>query len=1151
MHRRRSFRPPNLGSDIQLPAGWKQPKQVSSDDGYAWFVCRFDAPATWRGRTLKVYAEASDDAREIFVNRQRVGGFGVFPPNFRSGLGKESVFTAPNSAWSPGQTNVVAVRLFQREARERFNVAPLLVMAGDEAMRLEGKWRWRPGDATIADILESDAARQATLFRERRNADTAYAQRRRLPNDPGPLTAAQSLAKLKTPDDIEVELALADPDIGQPLQIKFDGRGRMWVVEYLQYPDPAGLNMVSRDKFLRTVYDKTPLPPPNHDRGRDRISVHEDRDGDGYYEHHRIVVDGLNMATSIAIGSDGLYVLNPPYLLRYNDADQDDRIDGAPEVLLEGFGLEDSHSLANSLRWGPDGWLYAAQGSTVTGAVRRYGSKEPPTRSLGQLIWRYHPQTRQYEIFAEGGGNTFGVEIDRHGRIYSGHNGGNTRGFHYVQGGYFQKGFGKHGELSNPFAYGYFPPMQHHAAARFSHTFLVYESEQLPPSYRGVLLGAEPLQGRVIMSRVERDRSSYRTQDIGFLLQSDDAWFRPVEIREGPDGAVYVADFYEQRIDHASHYQGRIHRTSGRVYRIRSRGQRPARRASVQSMATRELIAELGQGPRARRQLAAQQLAQRTLTASDLQQLRSMLLDPDGDPAAALEALWALYRGGAWNDALAVQGLAHHVASVRTWAVRLLGDPKQPLEAKLLESVVALCRVETDVQTRSQLASTAARLPTPQALSMLDALSQRDEDASDIHIPLLLWWALERQFTSDRQAALTWLARHDILERPLVREFFAERAARRLAEEGTRTGLEQLARLLEAAPEDVAKSKLLTGFEQAYQGRPLVGAPAALQRQLARWGGGSLTLRLRSGDDEALGQALAQLKSGSGTVSERVSLARTLGELRVESSVALLLDVATSKEEALQAAALASLQSFSEPKIATRVLQQLMDFGPDAREAAFSLLASRADWAGTLVEAAERDASFKAAVPKHVLARLLLHKNAALNQRIESVWGSDWQGDGNQVEPERVETVLAAIEQGSGNPYRGKQLYATSCGKCHQLFRQGGRVGPDLTPFQRSDIRRLLVNVLSPSLEIREGFETYVIQTIDGRTLSGFISDQDTQVVSLRGVDGQTMTISRDTIDEMFAVKRSVMPTGLLDSMNEQDLRDLFAYLRASQPLPR
>jgi hypothetical protein len=217
-----------------------------------------------------------------------------------------------------------------------------------------------------------------------------------------------------------------------------------------------------------------------------------------------------------------VWILNPPYLLFYRDADGDDVPDGPPEVRLAGFGLEDTHSVANSLHWGPDGWLYAAQGSTVTGKVSRPGLEEEPVRSMGQLIWRYHPDSRRYEIFAEGGGNAFGVEIDSRGRVFSGHNGGDTRGFHYVQGGYYQKGFNKHGPLSNPYAFGYFPAMKHNAVQRFTHTFVIYEGGSLGAAHEGRLFGVAPLLNHVVMSAVEPDGSSVKTHDVGIALGTTD-----------------------------------------------------------------------------------------------------------------------------------------------------------------------------------------------------------------------------------------------------------------------------------------------------------------------------------------------------------------------------------------------------------------------------------------------------------------------------------------------------------------------------------------------------------------------------------------------------------------------------------------------------
>src|SRR5262249_51891034 len=147
---------------------------------------------------------------------------------------------------------------------------------------------------------------------------------------------------------------------------------RLWVVEYIQYPDPAGLKALEWDRYFRTKYDRVPDPPPWGVPGKDRIKILEDRDGDGRFETVKVFVDRLNLASGVAVGYDGVFVAAAPYLLFYSDRDHNDVPEGAPEVLLKGFGLEDAHAVVNSLTWGPDGWLYGAQGSTVTANIRGY-----------------------------------------------------------------------------------------------------------------------------------------------------------------------------------------------------------------------------------------------------------------------------------------------------------------------------------------------------------------------------------------------------------------------------------------------------------------------------------------------------------------------------------------------------------------------------------------------------------------------------------------------------------------------------------------------------------------------------------------------------------------------------------------------------------
>ncbi|MDB5319331.1 MAG: Cytochrome c, partial [Phycisphaerales bacterium] len=232
------------------------------------------------------------------------------------------------------------------------------------------------------------------------------------------LSAGESLKHFKLRPGYAVDLIADEPVVRQPININFDARGRMWVTQYIQYPFPKGLKIVEYDRYIRAKFDKTPLPPPLGDKGADRVSIHEDTDGDGTFDRTKVFVDGLNIATSALPGKGGVWVMNPPYLLFYPDANGDDVPDGDPVVHLSGFGLQDTHAAANSLTWGPDGWIYGAQGSTCTAKVKVEVATEQKgtTDFLGQAIWRYHPARHVFEIFAEGGGNTFGVEFDDQGR---------------------------------------------------------------------------------------------------------------------------------------------------------------------------------------------------------------------------------------------------------------------------------------------------------------------------------------------------------------------------------------------------------------------------------------------------------------------------------------------------------------------------------------------------------------------------------------------------------------------------------------------------------------------------------------------------------------------------------------------------------------
>lgn len=966
-----------------------------------------------------------------------------------------------------------------------------------------------------------------------------------------PLAPEESLRAFTIPDDLEIELVLHEPEVRQPVAITFDQRGRMWVVQYLQYPFPAGLKVVKYDEHLRAVFDKVPPPPPNHFPGADKITIHEDTDGDGRYDRHKTFVEGLSIATSCAIGRGGVWVLNPPYLLFYPDRDGDDVPDGDPVVHLSGFGLEDTHAVANSLHWGPDGWLYGAQGSTCWATINSAVSKN--VHFKGQAIWRYHPETKVFEIFAEGGGNTFCLELDSKGRAFSGHNGGNTRGFHFVQGGYYLKNWGKHGPLTNPHAYGFFREMAHHSVERFSHTLVVYEGGALPERFQGNIVAPVPLHHYVALAQRRPEGSTFATRDVEKTVTTSDKWFRPVDIKVGPDGAIYLVDWYDTRLTHVDP-RDTWDRTHGRIYRLKRRGAAPLAPFDLGRLSSQELLAYLEHPNKWFRQTALRLLGDRK-DASILPRLRDLVARSQGQ--LALEALWALYQSGGFNDDVALLALAHADAHVRLWAVRLLGDQHQ-VSPPVAQRLAALARTEPHVEVRSQLACSARRLDGGVALPIVDQLLRRDEDLSDPHLPLLLWWAVESKVDSDRQAVLARFAQPQAWQWPLVRQYVLPRLAQRCAAELTPADQQALIALLRAAPQPADRQTLLEAINRAFEGRRIGPIAPELARVLRESQGqvdwnnpAQVSLAVRAGDPAAHDFVLKFVAGDDARLTrQRVEYLTLLGQVGRPDCVPVLLNIVrTSHIFEVRRAALLALQRFDDPQVGQQLVASYAALPQQAevRTTAIDVLSTRAAWGRTLLHAVQQGRIPREDVPQEIIERLKLHRDPDIDDLLGKLWGRTRATPAEKLR--QIDHIAQLLQDGTqGDPAAGRLLFEKTCAKCHVLFGQGKKVGPDLTGYERNNLDFLLLAVVDPSAAIREEFTTYQVVTVDGLILTGFLRQVAEKTITIESADKGPIVIPKQDIElGPIALAVSMMPDKLLDEYTDQQLRDLFAYLR-SQP---
>lgn len=978
------------------------------------------------------------------------------------------------------------------------------------------------------------------------------------------LTAEQSLEKMKVPEGFAVEVVAAEPLVRQPVAIDFDDRGRLWVIQYLQYPNPNGLNRIAVDRFSRTKYDRVPEPPPHGPKGADRITILSDTDGDGRMDTGRDFVSGLNLATGFAFGHGGVFVLNVPYLLFYPDRNRDDVPDSDPEVLLTGFGMEDAHSVANSLIFGPDGWLYGCQGSTVTANIRGI--------EFQQGVWRYHPVTRQFELFCEGGGNSWGLDFDRTGNLFYSTNFGGYTLLHGVQGGYYTKSFAKHGALHNPYAYGYFEhaPHQNFQGGHVTVGGIVYQADLFPESYRDKYIAGDLLGHGVQWHAIEGRGSTVATRHGGELLKSADTWFAPTDLVLGPEGAIYVTDWHDERTAHPDP-DAQWDRSNGRIYRI---ARSDAEKIPALDFAKFEIdrLLELHRHSnqwyvrKARSEIVRRyrQSVEVNSGEKDWQQLRVTLSEnakSESNETMALEWLWSLHAIGGFDESIANQLLACPHPSVRSWTVRFLGD-KREISLEMAHRLDEFAEQEPEVTVRQQLACSAARFSAQHALPMINANINRDIDNNDAYLPLLWWWAVEKHSVTGREEVLKRFVRPTLWKSKLGRDFLLTRLIRRYMAEASPEGDQAVVRLLKAAPDRNARMALwphvrLGLAERANSssvsksnGLPFSDDFLELLREDWRGAPDDLAL-LQIGsaldDKEILARVTKLALDAYAMDDKRVAMLNILssrGDRTLIGAVVALVEKDPS--EAVQSAGVRFLSQFDERELAEKLLDLYRASKSERfRSQLLSVLVSRPQSAALWLKAVDDGKVSAASVGLEQVRAVALLEKPELDQMVIKHWGK-LQGATKEEKLAEVRRLNNDLRAAVGNSSSGKMIFQKNCAACHQLFGEGIKLGPDLTAANRHDKDYLLISLVDPSSMIRKEYMSIIVRTTSGRVLTGLPSERTDATLVLVDGKGEKQSIPLSEVEEIKESSVSLMPENLYLQLKPSELRDLFAYLQSN-----
>ncbi len=1005
------------------------------------------------------------------------------------------------------------------------------------------------------------------------------------------LSPQEAAKQMTVPPGFKASLVAGEPLVHQPVAFTFDARGRIWVAEAYTYPNRA-----------------------KEGEGQDKIVILEDKDGDGYHETRKVFIEGLNLVSGLEVGFGGVWVGAAPYLMFIPDRDGDDEPDKVDEslrdsklvsrsdtttlqfpkdvpagatVLLDGFGWQDTHETLNAFIWGPDGWLYGCHGVFTHSKVGKPGTPNEQRQGLNAGVWRYHPTKHVFEVFAHGSSNPWGVDFNEHGHAFI------TACviphlYHIIQGGKYQRQGGQHfdqyffediktiadhqhyvGNLRDHAWWGHEP----HAptdtlAAGGGHAHagaMIYLGDNFPPQYRNTLFMSNIHGNRVNQDLLVRKGSGYVGKHGKDLLIANDRWFRGINLKTGPDGSVYVIDWYDKNACHRTNSEI-WDRTNGRIYNVRyvgaeGRGARgEGKAADLAKLSDQELLSlqdsQNEWHARMSRRILQEHAADGTLKPKTFgEYFIRWALPGKYTQEQQLRSLWTLHaianshRDPKINGSTMAKEMSSVFAalidpentdvpeSVIGWTIQLELEDGEA-SASFFDSLVNLAKKDSTAGVRLAIASGLQRMPVAQRWSIAEALLAHAEDAADHNLPLMYWYGIEPLVAADPARALA-LASTSKIEK--VSRFIVRRAA---SENGT------LNAVIEAlTKETLGRQLVLDEMFAAFEGRVNIPQPeawTAAYEALSK--SDDVAIRDKAdqiavifGDQRILPRLRALLSDAKAPEAKRQQALDILVRGRDKDAAPAF--QAAVADTALRGAAIRALSAYDHEQTPAVLLTQYAKLNDSEKRDAINTLCTRPGYAAALLDAIEKEKLPRTDLHAYNVQALLRFNDEKLQTRIKSVWGefrATAKDKQELIAKHKANLTTARVR--NGDLSNGRRLYAKTCQNCHTLFGEGQKVGPDITGSNRANLDYILENMLDPSAIVGKDYRATVIETKDGRVVSGLITKETDSAVTLRTIN-DTIVVAKADIEERKLSELSIMPEGQLNTLTPDEIRDLVAYL--------